>query len=57
MRMGDVKTLIELETGFNRSSQALCFAGKGIEDGRTMSDYNIQKESTLHVFLRLRGGN
>ena len=52
----EVKLLIEEKEGIYYEEQRLIFGGQQLENNKSLADYKIQRESTLYLVLRLRGG-
>ena len=55
--VADIKQKIQDKEGISPEDQRLLFSARQLEDGRPVSDYNVQNESTLHLVLRLLGGD
>ncbi len=56
MKVSTLKALIEQVGGIRPDQQRLLYGGKQLEDERILADYKIEKEATIHLILRLRGG-
>ena len=52
-----LKCFIFLQIGMPINQQSLSIRGRILEDRRTLADYDIEEEATIHLFVRLRGGN
>ena len=56
MTIAEIKQQIQEKEGVAVGDQRLIYAGKNLDDTKTVADYNLTKDSTLHMVLRVRGG-
>ena len=57
LTIADLKAMIEDKVGHNEEYVRLLFAGKPLEDDRTLEDYSIHADSTLHMVVRAKPRN
>lgn len=55
--IAEIKRSMQEKEGLNPDEQRLIFAGKNLDDDKTLMDYNITNDTTIHLVLRVRGGN
>lgn len=55
--IASIKEQIQQKEGLNPEEQRMIFAGKNLEDNRTLMDYNIGNNQTIHLVMRVRGGH
>lgn len=54
--IGEIKQQMQQKEGIGAAEQRLIFGGKNLEDNKTLADYNLMKDSTLHMVIRVQGG-
>ena len=55
-RVEDIKRKIQAKEFIPADKQRLVYSGKEMIDGQTLGDYNVVKDSTVHMAIRMKGG-